>query len=121
MVRHVCSHGAQDQVTKLLRTTHSQARRAARTLWRRSGEAAQVWCEGAECPAPVADGVLLGRGHLRRRAGVAVGDEDRVVSEAALPAWLADHVTGDASLLHDLTSVGCDQRRRADKGCPSVA
>ena len=68
----------------------------------------------------MADLVLLGLAQLRHRAHVVgagvVGDEGRVVAEAALAAGLLDQLPLAARLEDVLGAVALDQRQRADVG-----
>ena len=78
--------------------------------------------EGGEGSAAVADGLLLGEGHLGERAAVAVvGDEDGVVAEARRAAaarrrWCLDRTLGD-----HLAAVGAPGERDACGTGPCAA
>src|SRR2546428_6514439 len=63
--------------------------------------------QGPEGPAPVGEGVLVGRRHLGERAAVALGrDEDSVVAEAACPLGYKGDEPPDRAPGDDLPPVG---------------
>ena len=85
---------------------HSQVHDSRPEIWteRRSG---QVREEGPEGAAAVAEGVLLGVGHLGEGAAVAlVGDDDGVVAEAADPPGLGRHLALDRAVVGGLSLGG---------------
>src|SRR6056297_2757671 len=73
-----------------------------------------VWPQGAEGRAPVADRVLLRGGELTVGAAVTGGDrhEVRVVAEAVGTAGFVDHVTLHRATHDVLPTVGHDDRGR---------
>ena len=106
ILRQIGRTAASDQVTKVLRPGVDPS-------GERPADAAAGRSEGA---AAVTDGVLLGRRHLGRGPGVAVGNEDRVVAEAVGASRLADQPPADPTLFDDdARPVGVRQGGRADE------
>ena len=104
-----------------------ERRRAAfRVDHRSAGAASPARCSASSraARAAVADLVLLRLAQLRHRALVVgagrVGDEGRVVAEAALAARRLDQAPLAARLEDALGAVGLDQRQRADVGGAAV-
>src|SRR5262249_46898306 len=69
--------------------------------------------QAAERPAAVADRVFLGRGHLSRRALVAVRHEDRVIAEPVRSPRFADQVSYEGALAQRLLAGREHERRHA--------
>src|SRR5918912_430722 len=76
--------------------------------------------DGGEGGGAVAEAGLLGRRHLAEGPAFAVGDEDRVVAEAAGAARLGRDLALDPALVERRPAVGPGEAQDRDEGGAAV-